>query len=181
MTASAMSLENKQAPWWLILMGGILNVIVGLLLLTSPVRTVFVLVLALGFYWIFTGILTLVGMFVDNTAWGWKLFMGLLSLAAGIIILRYPLVGAITVPAIMVLILGVQGFTAGLIGLLLAFKGGGWGAGILSFLSMAFGLILMFNFTSPALIVTFVWMTGIFALAGGIAQSVLAFKQRSAY
>lgn len=180
MFANAMSLENKQSPWWLILMGGILNAIVGLLLLTSPVRTVFVLVLALGFYWIFTGILTLVGMFLDNTAWGWKLFMGLLSLAAGFIILRYPLIGMVTIPAIMILVLGIQGLIAGLIGLLLAFKGGGLGAGILSLLSVVFGLILIFNYTSPAMIVTFVWMTGIFALAGGIAQSVMAFQQRPA-
>jgi uncharacterized membrane protein HdeD (DUF308 family) len=180
MSASAVSFKTNQSPWWLILMGGILNVIVGLLLLTSPVRTVFVLVLALGFYWIFTGILTLVGMFIDNTAWGWKLLMGLLSLAAGVIILRYPLIGMVTIPAIMILILGIQGLTAGLIGLLLAFKGGGWGAGILSLLSVVFGLILIFNYSSPAMIVTFVWMTGIFALAGGIAQSILAFQQRSA-
>jgi uncharacterized membrane protein HdeD (DUF308 family) len=60
--------------WWLLLMGGILNVIIGLLLLTAPVKTVLLLVLTLGIYWLVTGIFILVGMFVDQSAWGWKLF-----------------------------------------------------------------------------------------------------------
>ena len=40
MTAeNATTFETKQMPWWLVLMGGILNVIVGILLLTSPIKT----------------------------------------------------------------------------------------------------------------------------------------------
>ena len=68
MSTEAMTFETQQTPWWLILMGGILNVVVGVLLLSAPVKTVFVLVLALGFYWIVSGIFTLVGMFIDHSA-----------------------------------------------------------------------------------------------------------------
>jgi uncharacterized membrane protein HdeD (DUF308 family) len=179
MSTDAISFETKQTPWWLILMGGILNVVVGVLLLSAPIKTTFVLVLALGFYWIVGGIFTLVGMFVDRTAWGWKLFMGLLSIAAGTVILRYPLISAVTIPSVIVLMLGIQGVIVGIIGLIMAFKGGGWGAGILGALSIVFGLILMANFSSPGMVLTLVWVAGIFALVGGLFQIVHAFQQRA--
>ena len=179
MSTEAMTFETKQTPWWLILMGGILNIVVGILLLTAPVKTTFVLVLALGFYWIVGGIFTLVGMFVDHTAWGWKLFMGLLSIAAGTVILRYPLISAVTIPSVIVLMLGIQGVIVGIIGLIMAFKGGGWGSGILGALSIVFGVILMANFSSPGMVLTLVWVAGIFAMVGGLFQIVHAFQQRA--
>jgi len=179
MSTEAMTFETKQTPWWLILMGGILNIVVGVLLLTAPVKTTFVLVLALGFYWIVGGIFTLVGMFVDHTAWGWKLFMGLLSIAAGTVILRYPLISAVTIPSVIVLMLGIQGVIVGIIGLIMAFKGGGWGSGILGALSIVFGVILMANFSSPGMVLTLVWVAGIFAMVGGLFQIVHAFQQRA--
>ena len=180
MSADAMSFETEKAPWWLILMGGIVNILLGVLLLSVPVKTVFALVLVLGMYWIFGGIFTIVGMFVDHTAWGWKLFSGLLSIFAGGAILRYPLLSAITIPAIIILLLGIQGLVVGIIGLVMAFKGGGWGAGILGVLSIIFGGILIANYTAPGMIVTLVWLTAFLALFGGITQVFQAFQQRSA-
>jgi uncharacterized membrane protein HdeD (DUF308 family) len=186
MTTEAMTAENattfetKQMPWWLLLMGGILNVIVGILLLTSPIKTGYTLVLALGFYWIFTGIFTLVGMFIDHSGWGWKLFMGLISIMAGILILRYPIMSALTVPSIIILILGIQGIIVGIIGLVMAFKGGGWGAGILGALSIVFGAIIMANYTAPGMVLTFIWVVGVFALVGGFIQIFHAFSSRTA-
>jgi uncharacterized membrane protein HdeD (DUF308 family) len=178
MTADAMAFETKQSPWWLVLMGGILNVIIGILLLTVPVKTVVLLVLALGFYWLVAGVFTLVSMFVDHTAWGWKLFTGILSILAGIVILRYPLISAATIPALIILMLGIQGVIVGIVSLIMAFKGGGWGAGILGALSIVFGLILMFNWASPGMVVALVWVTAVFALVGGIIQIFQAFRQR---
>ena len=179
MTAEAMTFETKQSPWWLILMGGILNLIIGVLLLTVPVKTVLLLVLALGIYWMISGIFTLVGMFVDHTAWGWKLFVGLLGIIAGIVILRNPLMGAIVIPQTIVLLVGIQGLLAGGAMLVMAFQGGGWGAGILGALSMVFGFILMFNYWRLGSVVALVWVTAVFALVGGIIQIIQAFRQRS--
>jgi uncharacterized membrane protein HdeD (DUF308 family) len=179
MTAEAMTFETKQSPWWLILMGGILNLIIGVLLLTVPVKTVLLLVLALGIYWMISGIFTLVGMFVDHTAWGWKLFVGLLGIIAGIVILRNPLMGAIVIPQTIVLLVGIQGLLAGGAMLVMAFQGGGWGAGILGVLSMVFGFVLMFNYWRLGSVVALVWVTAIFALVGGVIQIFQAFRQRS--
>jgi uncharacterized membrane protein HdeD (DUF308 family) len=121
-----------------------------------------------------------VGMFIDHSGWGWKLFMGLLSIIAGVMILRYPLISAFTIPAIFILILGIQGLIVGIVGLVMAFKGGGWGAGILGALSIVFGGILIANYSSPAMVVTLVWVTAVFAVIGGIAQIVQAFGMRKA-
>jgi uncharacterized membrane protein HdeD (DUF308 family) len=179
MTTEAMAIETKQSPWWLVLMGGILNIIIGILLLTAPVKTAFLLVVALGIYWIISGIFTLIAMFMDHSAWGWKLFMGALSIIAGVVILRYPLISALTIPSILILILGIQGVIVGIISLIMAFKGGGWGAGILGALSIIFGLILMANFSAPGMVITFVWVAAVFAIVGGIFQLFQAFRQKA--
>ncbi len=175
----AMTFETKQYPWWLLLMGGALNIIVGILLLTSPAKTVTAFVWVLGIYWFIHGIFVLVGMFIDHSAWGWKLFMGLLSMMAGIVVMRQPIVSAVALPMIFVLMLGIQGLIVGTISLVMAFKGGGWGAGILGVISIFFGLILIGNYSNLATVVTFIWVVAGFAIVGGIVQIVQAFGQRN--
>ena len=174
----AMTFETKQYPWWLLLLGGILNIIVGILLLTSPVKTTVVLAWVLGLYWLIQGIFTLVAMFIDHSAWGWKLFMGILGILAGLVVMRQPIVSAVVLPMIFVLILGIQGLIVGVISLVLAFKGGGWGAGILGAISIFFGIILVANWASPPTVAAFVWAVAILALAGGVIQIIRAFQQR---
>jgi uncharacterized membrane protein HdeD (DUF308 family) len=176
----AMTFETRQYPWWLLLMGGILNIIVGILLLVNPAKTTIAFVWVLGLYWLVQGILTLVAMFLDHSAWGWKLFMGILGILAGIVVMRHPIASAVVLPAIFVLLLGIQGVIVGGISLVLAFKGGGWGAGLLGAVSIVFGIILILNYANLATVLTFIWIVGIFAIAGGIVQVVQAFRQRTA-
>jgi uncharacterized membrane protein HdeD (DUF308 family) len=177
MTATA--LETKQHPWWLHLMGGLLNIIIGILLLTTPGKTVFMLVLTLGFYFLISGMFTLVGMFVDHSAWGWKLFIGIISILAGIVVVRHPLISTFEILPFIVLLIGIQGLISGILLLILAFKGGGWGSGVMGVLSILFGIILVINFANPGYIVALVWVTAIFALVGGIIQIFQAFQQRA--
>jgi uncharacterized membrane protein HdeD (DUF308 family) len=176
----AMTFETKQYPWWLLLMGGALNLIVGILLLTNPAKTVTAFVWVMGIYWFVQGIFVLVAMFIDHSAWGWKLFMGLLGIAAGIAVLRHPVASAAIMPMILVLMLGIQGLIMGTISLVMAFKGGGWGAGILGVISIFFGLILIGNYANLATVVTFIWVAAMFALVSGFVQIVQAFGQRKA-
>ena len=178
MAADAMTFETEEYPWWLILMGGIVSLIIGILLLTSPAKTVVTLVWVLGLYWLIHGVFILVGIFVDASAWGWKLFIGILSILAGIAVMRYPLAGAFVIPSVLILLLGIQGIIVGIISLVMAFKGGGWGAGILGALSIFFGLILTANYANLVAIVTLVWIVAILALIGGVVQIYQAFQQR---
>jgi len=82
--------------------------------------------------------------------------------------------GALTIPALIVLVMGIQGVISGVVYLVLAFKGGGLGAGVLGVLSIVFGVILVLNFANLGAIVALVWVTGIFALVGGLVGIVLA-------
>ncbi len=175
----AMNPETHRAPWWLGLIGGVFNMFLGILLLTIPIKTVLVLVLALGYYWIFSGLLNLVYMFIDRQAWGWKLFSGLLSIFAGIFILRYPMISMLVIPSAVILILGVQGLIVGAVSLYLAFKGGGWGAAIMGVLSVIFGGVLIANFANLSSIVSLVWIVAIVSLAGGALEVVQAIFQRN--
>jgi uncharacterized membrane protein HdeD (DUF308 family) len=174
----AMTFETKQYPWWLLFMGGILNIIVGILLLVNPAKTAIAFAWVLGLYWFVQGILILVAMFLDHSAWGWKLFMGIIGILAGIFVMRHPIASAVTIPAFLVLLLGIQGVVVGIISLVMAFKGGGWGAGILGALSIVFGIILIANYASLATVLTFIWIVAIFAIAGGIVQIFQAFRQK---
>ncbi|HSQ27956.1 MAG TPA: DUF308 domain-containing protein [Anaerolineales bacterium] len=175
----AINPETHRAPWWLGVIGGGFNIVIGLLLLTIPIKTVLVLVLVLGYYWIFTGALNLVYMFVDRQAWGWKLFSGLLSIFAGIFILRYPLISMLVIPSTVILMLGVQGLIVGAISLYLAFKGGGWGAAFMGVLSVIFGGVLIANFSNLSSIVSLVWIVAIVSLIGGVLEVIQAIIQRN--
>src|SRR5512138_2912475 len=78
---------TKERPWWHTLCNGILALVIGGVLLWAPaktqVNTYLLLVTFLGFYWMIEGVFGLVSISVDNTMWGWKLFVGLISLWAG--------------------------------------------------------------------------------------------------
>lgn len=177
----ALTFETRQYPWWLILMGGILSIIVGILFLVNPVKTTVAFAWVLGLYWFVQGIFVLVSMFLDHSAWGWKLFMGVLGILAGIVVMRHPIASAVVIPSIFVLLLGIQGLIVGIISLVMAFKGGGWGAGILGALSILFGIILIANYANLGTIVALIWIVAILSIVGGIVQVVQAFRQRQAY
>jgi uncharacterized membrane protein HdeD (DUF308 family) len=180
MTATAM--ETKQRPWWLLLLSGILAVIVGAIMLfgglEAKVQTYLLLIQVLGIWWLISGIFDLVYMFIDHTAWGWKLFIGLVSIIAGTYILQHPLASAVIIPKTLVLVLGIWGLIYGVVLLIMAFKGGGWGAGILGVLGIIFGIILMANYANLGSGIAMIWTVSIFAFIGGILQIIQAFRQR---
>ena len=81
------------------------------------------LVKALGLYWLIWGVLELVYMFIDHTAWGWKLFIGVVSIIAGGSILMYLVAAALALPQIFLLVLGIWVLMEGVILLILALEG----------------------------------------------------------
>jgi uncharacterized membrane protein HdeD (DUF308 family) len=132
----------------------------------------------LGLYWLIQGIFTLVGMFLDHSAWGWKLFTGILSIIAGILVMRHPIASTLVLPNIAVLLLGIQGLIVGIVMIVMAFRGGGWGMGILGAVSIVFGIILILVYGELGTAAVFIWVVGIFAVVGGIVQAFQAFMQR---
>ena len=182
--ASAVQMQTQQRPWWLTLISGILAVVVGAILLWgglgTKVETYMLLVTFLGIWWMVQGIFDIIAIFVDHSMWGWKLFIGIVSIMAGYYILAYPIISAVALPKIFVLVLGIWGLMYGIILLIMAFQGGGWGAGILGVLGIIFGIALMANYASPGMGLAMLWTAAIFAFFGGFVMIFRAFQQRSA-
>ena len=126
MTTATMQVETKQRPWWLTLMAGILALVIGAIMLwgeTSTKLDVYTFLIAvLGLYFLIDGIMHIVSMFVDHSMWGWKLFLGIIGIVAGLYVLEYPVVSAIALPKIYVLVLGIWGIMSGVALFIMAFQ-----------------------------------------------------------
>jgi uncharacterized membrane protein HdeD (DUF308 family) len=130
-------------------------------------------------YWFISGIFDLVRMFGDSSNWGWHLIGGLLGVLCGLAIVRNPLWAAVLVPATLVWLLGVFGIVIGVVALARAFRGGGWGPGVLGALSVILGLVLLFGNTFIAAAVL-VWTIAGIAVVGGIVAIVMSFQIKGA-
>jgi uncharacterized membrane protein HdeD (DUF308 family) len=164
--------------WWVFLLQGVAGIILGLMLLTEPQATLVALTTFLGFYWLVLGVLALVQVFVDrSTPWIWSLLSGIVGILAGLFVLRHPLIAALTVPTMLVIILGFQGLVMGVIEVIGGFKGGGIGSFILGAINVLVGLLLLGSPVAAALAVPVVF--GLLLLIQGVASIVLAFRVRT--
>ena len=172
------ALQPQQSSiWWIFLLQGLAGIILGLMLLAEPGATMVALTTLLGFYWLIIGVLALVQVFVDrSTPWIWSLLSGIVGILAGLFVLRHPLIAALTVPTILVIILGVQGLVMGVIEIIGGFKGGGVGSFVLGAVNVLVGLLLLGSPVVAALAVPLVF--GALLLIQGVASIVLAFRVR---
>jgi uncharacterized membrane protein HdeD (DUF308 family) len=178
MTASAFAVQKVEFPWWLVLLEGIAVLILGILLVIAPGATLEIIVQIVGFFWLIKGLFNIISIFIDQSMWGWKLFAGILGIIAGLVVLRHPLWSAVALPAIVAIIIGIQGIIVGVVGLVVAFKGGGVGPAILGVVSILFGLVLLINPILSA--VALVLVLAAFAIVGGVASIIMAFRLRPA-
>jgi uncharacterized membrane protein HdeD (DUF308 family) len=177
MTTTYADSESATFPWWIVLLEGIFAAILGILLLIAPGATLVFLVQVLGFYMLIGGILRIVSIFIDSSLWGLKLAVGILGILAGILVLNHPLWSAIAIPVYIVYIIGFLAIIEGFVGLIQAFQGGGWGAGILGILVIVFGIIVL---SSPLIgAVALPFILGGFMVVGGVTAVVASFSLRS--
>ena len=178
------AMETPSHPWWLTLLQGIAIFIISAVLLwaapSQKADTYLVLVQLLGIYWLVLGVVDIVRIFQDSTGWGWKLFMGIISILAGGYILMYPIAAATILPQIFVLVLGIWGVIYGIMLIFLGFRGAGWGATLLGVLGAIFGIVLILNYSEPGWGLSLLWTAAVFGLIGGIILVVRAFQERSA-
>lgn len=173
------ALQPQQSNiWWVFLLQGLAGIILGLMLITEPEATIVALMTVLGFYWLITGVLALVQVFVDrSTPWIWSLLSGVVGILAGLFVLRHPLIAALTVPTVLVIILGVEGLVMGVLQIIGGFKGGGIGAFILGAINILVGVLLLGSPVAAALAVPFVF--GALLLIQGVGSIILAFRVRT--
>ena len=176
---SAVADKPATIPWWIVLIQGIAAVLIGILLLTNPIQTASVIVFAIGLYWVITGVISLVRIFTDRGNTFWKLLSGIIGIIAGWFLMTNVGDGAEVIFGVTVIIvLAIQGIIMGIIGLIEAFQGGGWGPGILGAISIIIGILLLGSPLGYAAALP--WVLGIFAIVGGIFAVIMAFRLRSA-
>ena len=169
-------LEVLQAPWWVVLLEGIIAIIIGLFLLSKPVVTTILLVQILAIFWLAGGIVSVVGALIFSGNRLWKLLSGILSIIAGVIILVYPILSPFIVLTFLVIFIGAWAIVNGAVKLAWALKGGGWGMGILGVLTLILGLLLLTNSLVGALFLP--WVFGFFLIIGGIGAVIWGIKKR---
>ncbi|MFL7867906.1 MAG: DUF4332 domain-containing protein [Anaerolineales bacterium] len=176
MSQSLNAPKVKLVPWWLVLIEGGLLILIGIFLLTRPIATWTSLVWVIGLYWLISGVFNIIKIFFDSSMWGWKLFAGIIGIIAGYFLVTTPFGGTVVFTATVVLLLGLFGIFIGIVNLIQAFRGAGWGTGILGVVSIILGFIILSN--QQAFILSLPWAVGILAIIGGIIAIFNAFRLR---
>jgi uncharacterized membrane protein HdeD (DUF308 family) len=168
---------QQSSLWGLFLLQGLAGILLGAMLLAQPGATLIALTTFLGFYWLITGVLALVRIFTDRTVpWIWSLLVGIVGIAAGVLVLRHPLLAALTAPTVLVIILGAQGLVMGVFDIMGGLKGGGIGSFILGAINVLVGLLLIGSPVAAALAAPLVF--GVLLLVQGIGLVIWAFRLR---
>jgi uncharacterized membrane protein HdeD (DUF308 family) len=181
-SATATMGGDLRELWWVPLIQGIVAIILGILFLTYPGATAATVAGMVGFFWLIGGIMDFVAMFMNRANLGWKLFGGIVGVLAGLVVLsnifKHPLWTALALGGVYVLVLGIQGIVIGVVQLVRAFQGDGWGVGILGVLSVLFGLLLVFNPLAGALALP--WVFGVLGIVFGGIGIFWAFRIKNA-
>jgi len=168
-------MENKTERY-ILLFGGIVSLVFGVLLFTQTTATMGLIMLLVGLSWFIQGVVTLASIFIDKAEWGWKLFAGIIGLAAGLLVLRNPVESTVVIPAIYAIIMGIFGLLIGISALIAAFQGEGWGVGIVGAFSLVIGLLLMFNSVVGGAVL--VWLTALLLVIQGAVGVIWSFVRR---
>jgi uncharacterized membrane protein HdeD (DUF308 family) len=158
---------------YVLLFGGVASLVFGILLFTRTDATLALIMLLIGLSWLIQGVVSLLGVFINNEAWGWKLFSGVIGVVAGLFVLGNPLDSAVIGPALLAIIFGLFGVMIGIAALIAAFQGEGWGIGIFGAISLVIGLLMIFNSVISGQVI--VWITAALLVIQGIVGIILSF------
>lgn len=170
--------EVNLFPWWLLLLWGILSLLIGIMFLTTPGMTTVLFITFIGAYWLVGGLFTLGSLAVDRTNTGWKIFLSVINILAGILILMYPLYSTIFVLSFFVIFIGFWACFIGAAHLFQAFSAKDAGNGVLGIVSLIFGILLLINPFFAAEILPFV--AGAFGIVAGLAAIFVSFTVKKA-
>ncbi|HEY0605207.1 MAG TPA: DUF308 domain-containing protein [Herpetosiphonaceae bacterium] len=163
--------------WWLVALRGISAIILALLILVWPSRTLLVLLFLFGVYTLIDGLLTLIAAYRTRDAarrrW-WLVFEGVMGIIAGILTVVLPGVSA----QFVLILLAIWAITTGVAEIRSAVHlrreiVGEWVLGLGGIVSVLFGLLLMGVQSSPALVI--VLLSG-YAFVFGLLLLALAVR-----
>jgi uncharacterized membrane protein HdeD (DUF308 family) len=162
---------------WSIALRGVLAIIFGIIALTSPRIAAAAFVVVFAIYAILDGVVAFSTAARRGRAglhWGWFLFEGLVSVAAGVLSLVYPGMTLL----ILTLFIAIRALVVGMleIGGAIAWKGmdSRWLLGITGVVSILFGLVLLWNPAAGTF--ALIWVIGIYAIVFGAMLVALGLR-----
>ena len=166
--------------WWMLLLNGLGAIVFGLLAFAWPGVTLLVLVTLFGIYCIVDGVTALMAARARRSGdrkWGWMLFVGIVSILAGIAAFAWP---GLTAMALLFMI-AVWAIVHGVLEIIAAIElrkviDNEWMLALAGVVSALFGIVLIARPGAGAL--GLVWLIGSFALIHGVLLVMLAFKLR---
>ena len=168
--------DSRLFPWWLLLVWGILTLLIGIAFLLTPGMTMVLLITFMGAYWLVGGIFAIASLVVDRSHMGWKIFLAVINIIAGIMILVYPLYATIFVLEFFIIFVGFWACFVGGAHLYHAFTEKDAGNGVLGVISLIFGILLLINPFIAAALLPFV--AGAFAVVMGLCSIYVSFTAR---
>lgn len=155
--------------WWALVIRGLAAILFGALTLFAPGRSLYVLVILWGVYALVDGVFDVVLSVQTGRAggrWGWFLFEGLVSIAAGALTFVWPGITAIALLALIAvwaIVTGIAEVSAAI--WLRKVLPNEWLLGLSGLLSIAFGVVLVARPRAGALAVASI--IGIYAIVFG--------------
>ena len=145
-----------------------------------------VIMLFVGAYWFVDGVFTLFASIKGRkhlTNWGWGIFVGIISLLAGLTVLAQPFMATLITASFLIYLVGFMIIIAGVSSIVTGIRlrrevDNEWSMIIGGLLSLIFGLLLVFN---PLFsVIMLLYFIGALSLVGGIILIFLAFQVRKA-
>lgn len=168
-----------QRSWWVIVLRGLSAILLALLILLWPSRTLLVLIVLFGIYTLIDGFLTLISAVRHKSPgrqrW-WLFFEGFMGVIAGILTLVIPGISA----QFILILLALWAITTGVAEIRSAVHlrreiNGEWLLGLGGVTSVLFGLLLLVSGGDPVVVV--VLLSG-YALIFGVLLLALAIRLR---
>jgi hypothetical protein len=163
--------------WVLLLLWGMAWIILGFFLLFQPGITAILLVQIMAVFWVVGGVIDLMHGLThrDQPNRGWRIFSGILGIAAGVVIMVHPILGTLVTIAFGFYLLAFTAIVTGVINIVGGFKKTlSWGAALLGVVQVILGIFLL---THPLVgMLAYVPTLGILAIVGGFVMIVASFK-----
>ncbi len=175
-----------RKTWWIMLIQGIAALILGILLFTNPLSTLFTIVIFLGVFWVVGGIFDIIGAFArrkSDKGWLWELIAGVIGIVAGLFLLGNPVASVVLLPATVAIIIGVMAIISGIFNIIWAIRvrneiqGEAWII-LWGVISIILGIWILSAPLGAA--VSLVVVAAALAVIGGIAMIIMSFRLRSA-
>ncbi len=171
-------LRGLTRKWWMLLLNGLCAIVFGLIAFARPGLTLLSLAIIFGIYCLADGITMIMTSFSrghDGKSWGHLLFLGIISLGAGIAALFWPAMTALG----LLLIIALWAIFRGVSEILAAIElrkviDNEWLLILGGIVSVLFGIIMIARPGVGAL--SLIWIISAFAIAHGILLVALAFK-----